>query len=412
MKLFFVLALWGLAATESPTHRASTESMFIRDMFGVDGWDLNDIIVDHEEPVDGRHHYWDNDVRDPVNEYVIPEMCHLHSNNCTVYNSFILDCNSVEEFESVSEECRSFKCDDIHYFLEHGGDIYAKFLRAGSIKEAIELLHREMSAYFDDLNVCKCGKEFFQALFRAAPFYNGNWLAYSYQYNEEDMVKMQRVLRMLDFKALTKFTDRLMDGLCAETRSGRCLNSIFAGFEEIAEMVENTIADYEDYDDGDKKYKKKQEKRCDAFFGPMKTWGDSDVELDDGIDNGEDGWDNIFERTSAFMNSLYCDKSCKKDRKSGSLYPCCMQEMLQDKKLFKELEKFIVSVYRAVPATSLEYEGFAKLYHYFESDYDLEAIMAWTIPEKIKEEFFKTIHAAKYCPGRTMRCSNKPRPQA
>lgn len=134
----------------------------------MERWNINDVVESevHEEGVKYR---FDDSVIERVREDVIPELCYLTSDNITIYNSFLLDRNCLEEFESVSPQCVGFKCDLAHYFLEHGAQIFTDFFNATDYKEGMEIIHREFSTAFEKLDMCTCGREFFKALFKCAP---------------------------------------------------------------------------------------------------------------------------------------------------------------------------------------------------------------------------------------------------
>ena len=152
-----------------PTRRpSSTEPMPIRQMFGVDRWDINDIVNTTEDEGGARFEFVDAITR-AVKEDVIPELCYLTSENITIYNSFLLDSTCLAEFESVSPQCRGFKCDLAHYFLEHGARIFMDFFNAPTVKDGIEVVKRELSDAFEKLDMCTCGREFFKAAFKCAP---------------------------------------------------------------------------------------------------------------------------------------------------------------------------------------------------------------------------------------------------
>lgn len=280
------------------------------------------------------------------------------------------------------------------------------FLEAASYREGVEVVHRELSVAFEKLNMCTCGREFLKALFKCAPFYNGNALFALVGDNEDSIVAYGRAARHLDLKSASKFFDKLMAGVCAKSESGMCLNSIFNGFEELTELLETTVKGYEDYDDGDRKYQKSQEKRCDALFGPIRAWSEDDRET--WRYDGEEYWDLTFNKTAAVTKALYCEKRCKKTR--GALYPCCLKKMLEDDKMFDNVAKVIESVYKIIPALdgNFEWSGFYELDYYFAREYskeELANIMAWEISERTRDTFMRTVHGARYCEGKTVRCS-------
>jgi len=273
----------------------------------------------------------------------------------------------------------------------------------------VRVVHRVLSSVFEKLNMCTCGREFFTALFKCAPFYNGNALFALTDNDEDSIVGYGKLMRNVDVKAASRIIDRLMTGVCAESSSGMCLNSIFNGLEKLAELGQNTLNSFEDYNGGDRKFQKSQEKRCDALFSSVRAWTKDDREID--YHEGEERWELIFNKTSAVPKAFYCDKRCKKDATRSAMYPCCLRQMLEDDKLFNNVEKLIESIYKVVPAMSSSYEwdGFYELdgsfYRYDYSRDELDDILAWKVPKRIRDAFMRTIHAAKYCEGKLVRCS-------
>lgn len=393
--------------TERRRNRPTTEPRPVRQIFGVERWNINDVVESevHEEGVKYR---FDDSVIERVREDVIPELCYLTSDNITIYNSFLLDRNCLEEFESVSPQCVGFKCDLAHYFLEHGAQIYTDFFNATDYKEGMEIIHREFSTAFEKLDMCTCGREFFKALFKCAPFYNANALFAATDNYEDDIVAFGKIARNVDLKSAGRFFDRLLAGVCEETSSGICLNSIFNVLEEIVEMGVNTVEDFDDYDSGDRKYQKNQEKRCDAMFSSYRAWEKDGRDPSDFDGLSEEFWQVALNMTAKTTNAFYCEKKCKKDR--GALYPCCLRRMLEDEKMFDNVQRVIESVYKIIPAmdSDFEWDGFYDLDYDFEREWsaqELEERASWTVPANLRDAFMRTLHAAKYCEGKIIRCS-------
>jgi hypothetical protein len=269
----------------------------------------------------------------------------------------------------------------------------------------VEVVHKAFSAAFEKLNMCTCGREFFKAVLKAAPYYHAN--VFIGLADEYTVVAYGRLMRNLDLKSLSKFFDRLMGGLCAESSNGMCLDSIFNGFEELADLLMTTVEDYEAYEDGDLKYRKSQEKRCDALFGPIRTWMNDDRVLE--WEDDELGvWEVILNKTAAVTNTFYCQKRCRKTR--GSMYPCCLRKMMDDEKMFDNVARVVESWYKIVPSLDWDFrwDGFYEIDDYFLKDFPEEKtteMMNWTVPDKIREALMRTVHGAKYCEGKTVRCT-------
>ena len=218
--------------------------------------------------------------------------------------------------------------------------------------------------------------------------------------------------RNVDLKSASRFFDRLMTGLCAPSSSGRCLDSIFDGFLELTDMVENTMDQYDDYDDGDRKYQKSLEKRCDNMFASLRGWQKGMEKLDQY--NFDSDWEQdettielFFNSTAAATKGFYCVKGCRKDSTREAMYPCCMRRMLEDEKMWDNAVRVIESVYRVLPAIGRNFEWIT-LYEFHSYDYskeELADIQAWTVSERFRNSFMRTVHAAKYCEGKIVKCS-------
>jgi len=382
--------------------RQTTEPRPVRQMLGVNRWQIIN-IVDSEVHEEGVKYRFDDDVIERVREDVIPELCYLTSDNITFGNSFLLDKNCLEEFESVSPQCLGFKCDLAHYFLEHGAQIFTDFFNATDYKEGMEIIRREVSTAFEKLYVCTCGREFFKATFKCAPFYYANALSFAIPSNY-NLANFGRIARSVDAKSAGRFFDRLLAGVCEETSSGICLNSILSSLEELVEMGVNTVEDFDDYDNGDRKHQKKQEKRCDAMFGPYRAWVKDGRDPTDFSLGEEQFWEVMLNMTAKTTNALYCEKKCKKDR--GVLYPCCLRRMLEDQKLFDNVEKVIESVYKLIPIFDIQYNSFYGIDTMSINLEEIEEIASWTVPANLRDAFMRTLHAAKYCEGKIVQCSN------
>jgi len=389
-------------------HRGpTTEPKPIRQLFDLRRWEIEDIV----DLSDETNYRLNEDIVDAVENKIIPELCNMTVDKINIYNSFLLDKQTLENLESVSPECRAFRCDILHYFLEHGARIYMDVIHAESYKAALQVISREILDGFRDLNVCTCGREFMKAVFKSAPYWHANALNAVTGNDEEDMISYYKAVRNVDVKTISKVFDRVLAGLCEESSHGMCINSVINGMEEMLDLVTNTMEDYEDYDDNDddRSYQKSQERRCDALFGPIRTWTQDDRDMD--YYEGEELFQLLFEKTSDVSKAFYCQKGCKKDVSRTAMYPCCWRRMMEDKNLFDNIVKFTESIYRAHPSFDDDWEwNFYELddYYFRYSDFtreDLEEIGSWTLPEGIREKVIRTLHAAKYCDGRTVRCS-------
>jgi hypothetical protein len=381
--------------------------MPVRQIFGIGRWEFDD-VVDTIQDEEGTSWMFTEGVVEAVENDIIPELCYLTPDNFTIYNSFLLDKHCMEAMESVSPDCRGFRCDLAHYFLNNGAQIFADFFNAESYEEGMNVVHKTLSDAFQELNMCKCGREFFKAVFKCAPYYHANALFALVDNDEDSIVSYGKVARNIDTRSASKFFDRLMDGLCTETSDGICLDSIINMLEEVAGMAITTMENYDAYEEGDRKFQKSQEKRCDALYGPIKAW-DKDDRDPDYADGDEEWWEIILSKTADVANNFYCEKKCKKSR--GPVYPCCMRRMMEDTKMFDNVARVIESIYKVIPATdySFKWYGFYELaYDFHEYSYDKEEmarIMSWKVPENLRDLLMRTVHAAKYCDGKMLRCS-------
>jgi hypothetical protein len=391
-----------------PHNEPTTESNIIRNIFDLEQHDNDDIVSEGKD----TKYIFDEAIRKTLREDVIPELCYLTSDNITIYNSFLLDHTCLQHFEQVSPQCRDFKCQLAHYFLQHGARVFGEFFQTETLKNAVLVVEREFSAGFRKLNMCTCGREFFKAAFKCAPYYYANALFALVDNDEDDITFYGKFTRNVDLKSTSKVFDRLMEGFCAETGSGLCLSTILNAIGKMGEMFETTIDDYDSYDEGTRKFRKSQEKRCDALFGPLRAWEKDDRRLPNSGQE-EEYMEILFNKTAAVANSFYCDKSCKKTR--NVFYPCCLKKIVEDRKMWENVEKAVESVFRVVPAMNyyFQYKNYSKfwnwkLYAYFWHEYTEEEFAnfkTFSLPKVVRKAFLKTINGPKYCKGKLIRCN-------
>ena len=363
--------------------------------------DVEDIVRSHDN---GQMHSWEEEILEALEEKVLPELCDLTADNCTLYNSYLLDCNCVEELEQMSSKCRGMKCDISRHIMEHGPRLVGSFLQSSTVAEAVEIVRKEFRDLVTNHDLCKCGRELFRALFKCAKFYDGNYM--KVQMGCYDSREVQTWLRNLDLESASMVVDKLLHGMCEKSKKGKsqtCFDSVFEPLKEVASMVDATLEEHNAYTKGTEKQKQRYEENCDMLFGPLKAWDEAASAEYFEFESSESGWRQLFEKSSAFMENLYCKWPCKSGR--GTLYPCCLKRILSDESIYSHLEKLIYSIYR-IPSTTSHWVTveFAKLENWFSSD--LDNYLNYKIPEDIKEKFRSTIHPAKFCSGRTFRCSN------
>ena len=377
----------------------------------LDHVDVDEIVVEKthgkEEEDSLVQHEWHEGLVEVLKEQVIPEFCELKADNCTLYNSYIFDCQCLHEFEQVSEKCMGTKCDLVRHFLEHGPRAVANVLKAESFRDAVEVVHQELKLIFVNHDFCKCGREIFKAFFKCAKFYNGNIMRVNLDCY--DLPAFQTSLRNYDLESMSMLADKLLVGMCEKSRKNKsniCLDNIFEALKEVADMVEGTINEYNAYEEGTTREKRILEEKCDRLFGPLRAWNDAkveNIELEyDYFMHSEEGWAQLFNKTQAFMENLYCKWPCKKDR--GTLYPCCFKRLLSDESIYPLIEKVILSIVRLPSTDEHEWEGFGRMRLTLAEN--VKRAMSYTIPEEIKDSFRRTVQAAKFCSGRTLRCSN------
>jgi len=397
---------------------------FLDDVLDIDpGWKYDVVNLDHPDSRPGNRKFH-REVEDALVENLIPELCFLRSDNCTIYNSFVLDCNCVEEFEKLSPQCRTLPCDFVKHALEHGPEIVFDLFTARNIQEILEVINGELASLFESYDFCTCSGEFLKALFGCAKFFNGNIL--HSQMDSCDIPNLQLGLRNLDLDALNKFFNKLIGGMCEETSSGKCYNDLFSSVQHLAGLADNTLADsnYQRYygenrweynrgtgrygtvdpplsEEETARFKNRMKKnKCNNLFRVIDTAIDeADHEFATNVGEDEDGWRSFFDGTQNIMSSLYCDRKCKTEI-GENLYPCCLKDMLNNKKMFDHLEAFILSIYKT-PDIDLWWDGFEhSLGNYYDHRWN------YTIPEDLRTSFMKTIHPAKYCEARNPTCFN------
>jgi len=369
-----------------------------RNLFGIYQSDIDYMVESYDHDGETRYTFGEG-FDEAIQEKMIPELCYLTSKNYTLYNSYLLDDFLLEQLEKMSPECQSFKCDVLHYAHEHGARIFVDLMNATSINDVTEIVGAELSRGFEELNFCTCGREFFRAIFKSAPFYNANALVnmmdgYGY------VGVYQKYMRRLDIKSAGKVFDQLMAGVCASGSEGMCLNDIVDVFGELAKMYNTTAQDYGNWDNADtRKLQRKEEKRCDAFFGLVNAWGKAgDYRYDDlSPMDGELFWNTLFLKLGAASNAVYCNTKCRKE--VTRLYPCCLRKMLENDKIWDNVVNFVDSFHLLYPVMDGRYD-----LQYFHEEDMFEEWASWTVPEELRETFMRFVHAAKYCEGKNPKC--------
>ena len=387
----------------------STPPMPVGKLFDVDRWEVYDILdldsVSTEETEEGIRVHFRFNFHNTVEKH-IPELCYMTLENITIFNSYLLDKQCLEEFESVSPQCRGFRCNAVRYFLEHGAQIYLDVMNAPSLKEGLEVVNREILAAFEKLGMCTCGRQFFKAAFKCAPYCQANAL-YDLLTEANSILSYYRFAWNIDVKSFSKVFDRLLAGFCEESSHGMCINSIINGLDKMMVLVTNTMKDYEDYDDGNRDFQKRQEKRCDALFGPIRAWTKDDSDLDYFDFEGEEQIEFVLNKTAAVSKAFYCKRSCRNDESRTAMYPCCLRKMLEDKKLFDSIAKAGESLYKVTPPIDLDEMNFwAYAGYLYQFKEELQKRANWTVPARIRDAVMRTVHAAKYCDGNILKCTN------
>lgn len=372
----------------------------IQDIFGVHY--IDDIV----EKIDNQTYVFRDDIAQFIENRAIPELCEMTSDKIDPYNSYLLDKKCLEDLESVGSQCGEFKCKLAHYIKENGPKIlYTLFHEDSSLKslsEGADFLSTELSAIFEELDVCTCGKKLIKAVTNCAPYYYSNAF-FDLNKNDEDYIIVTEVmLRNLDTDAIRKTADRLLDHLCEKTGSGLCINSIAKVAGRVGDFWENTFVYdihnfWETMEGGDEEGGIEIMKKCDTFWYVFQN-----VESEYSGSVAE-----TFYNLGRYSNAFFCDEYCQEKR--GTFYPCCMQKMLNDKKMWDSLHKAIESYYRVWGA----------LYFIWDRGY---VPSFWTPPEyypdedweryikkngkMIRKVFLRFIDGAKYCKSGRVECSD------
>ena len=376
--------------------------MPVRRLFDISSWHVK-YMVDEVRTGKGTTYRLRKSIIDAVENKYIPELCYMTLENITIFNSYLLDKQCLEEFESVSPQCRGFRCNTVRYFLEHGARIYIDVINAPSLKEGLEVVNREILVAFENLDMCTCGRQFFKAAFKCAPYWQANGF---YDLTEApSILSYYKFAWNIDVKSFSNVFDRLLAGFCKKSSHGMCINSIINGLEKMMELVSTTIEDYEDYDDGNRDFQKSQEKRCDALFGPIRAWTKDDRDWD--YFEAEEQIELALNKTAAVTKAFYCKRGCRNDESRTAMYPCCLRKMLEDKKLFDDIAKAGESLYKVTPPINLyEMDYWAYIIYLYDFKEELQKRANWTVPARIRDAVMRTVHAAKYCDGKILGCSN------
>jgi hypothetical protein len=272
----------------------------------------------------------------------------------------------------------------------------------------------EIEGAFRRLNMCTCGREFFKAAFKCAPYYYANALFALVNNRADDLCAYSKFARRIDLKSASKVFDRLMEGFCEETESGICLKNILYGFHRFAEMLETTIDGYDSYEAGTRKFRKNQDMRCNNLYRPFKTWENDERRLpESGIEVEKEYIEILFSKTAAVADSFFCYKHCKRPRHE-IFYPCCLKKIVEDQKMWDNVEMLVESVFRAVPSLNFyfQFENYGKFWDWqlrnsfwreF-SEEEFESYKTFTLPKVVREDFMRTVNAPKYCQGKAIKC--------
>ena len=398
--LFALVVLTTIVTTHS--YDANHVQRIIKGIFGVSYVDVEDIV----DKIDNQTYSFNDVITQFIDERVIPELCEMTSKKIDLYNSYLLDKHLLEELEHLGPQCREFKCNLAHYVKDNGARIFYTLFHEestlGSLGEGAEYLSAEISALFEKLEMCTCGKKFIKAVINSSPYYFSNAF---FDLNDNEAIRLSRVqiaLRNLDTDALRRTASRLLDHLCAKTNSGMCINSIAKVAGRVGNFWENTFVYdihnfWETMEGGDEEGGIEIMKKCDTFWYVFQN-----VESEYSGSVAE-----TFYNLGRYTNAFFCDEYCQEKR--GTFYPCCMQKMLNDKKMWDNLHKAIESYYRVWEA----------LYFIWDRGY---VPSFWTPPEyypdedwenyikkngkMIRKVFLRFIDGAKYCKSGRVECSD------
>jgi hypothetical protein len=380
----------------------------LRRLFGVGHWeDIKDTVT----KVDNETFVFNENVNEFLVERVIPELCNMTADKINLFNSYFLDRQCLEELNRVGPECRAFKCKLAHYVKDRlPRVIYNLFDRDsefGTLTEAAEFLGKELSNLFKELDMCTCGKKFLKAASNCLPFYFTNAL---FEMNGEDpdlIVASEVLLRHVDMEATGKVATLLIDHLCEKTDSGMCINSIATVAGRVGELWENTfVYDLYDYwsliwNGADEKFLIEVWEKCDTFFNILTNIAMIDHPV-------EDGYEGQFKDFALYTNGFFCDEYCQQKR--GIFYPCCMKDLLRDKKMWDNLQKVV--------------ESYVRIYEMINTIYGRGYVSSQYLPvenrpgpggpefekeikkrgKRIRKAFLRWIDAAKTCKDGEVQC--------
>ena len=207
----------------------------------------------------------------------------------------------------------------------------------------------------------------------------------------------------MDTDAFRRTVSRLLDHLCAKTNSGMCINSIAKVAERVGDFWENTfVYDIHDFsgivEGGDEEGGIEIMKKCDTFWYVYQTETRRRTrrEVDLAFDFRELGY---------YTNNFYCDEYCREKR--GIFYPCCLQQMLGDKKMWDDLHQAMESLYRIhYTLMSIGYDSGIPSFWTPSEDYpdkDFEKYIRKN-GRIIRRAFLRLVDAGKYCESGRVEC--------
>jgi len=402
MKVFAVLVALCILGTACAYYDDNgnhvTENL--RGLFGAGDWeDFRQVV----RKVNNTYVFTD-EMNRILERLVIPELCEMTSDKINIHNSYLLDRQCLKEFENVGSKCRQFKCKLAHYAKDEFPRIlytlFDKDSGLGSLKEGAEFLEKELSALFKELDMCTCGKKFLKAATKCAPYYFTNAL---FESNSEDPMPIaltQLILRNIDAEAAGKFATLLLDHLCEKTSSGTCVNSIAKVAGRVGQLWENSfVYDIHDFiskarNGADEEVLNDIMKKCDTLFY-IATNVDPDY---------ADGYDEHFNELAKYTKAFFCDEYCQEKR--GTFYPCCMKDLLRDKKMWNNLHEVIESAVRIATVTEeIWYDNIVPSFYVPEYRPDQE-YEEWIQEggKRIRKAILRWIDAAKTCREGEVQC--------
>ena len=298
------------------------------------------------------------------------------------FDGFILDTLSFEKLQKLSPECRILPCNLTKHMIQYTAEHFDVLAASKSMEEFFSKLHNILQPVYTKY-FCPCGVELFDWLVDSAKFYDGNVL-YS-AFDGTTILYIHRFTRYVDSDSLKRFLQKTTKYLCTKTEKGLCIDDIMESLTYTAKNVENTITHHDEFEDLSYSKREELKQQCDNYLDAVDSF----------LERGNYNFDleKDMETYAHVLSRVYCRRNCRDE--VSNMYPCCLKDALNDKKLYKFAENFGVSLYNLFQI----YGDFDFLSFEADNTKYMRDIYEKTtkLPDEYKDLLYRILHPAKYC---------------